>query len=408
MRGRDGRLWFPMQTGLAVIHPDRVPTSTPPPPVVLERVVADKRAVAVYDPGRLSAQGDSTAASLRSTNLLLRLPPNLETLDFEFTALNFATPENVKFEYRLVGQDDDWIEGNTSRSVSYSRLPHGDYCFQVRACNIAGIWSQVASLNLQVAPFYWQTWWFRMLVLAAFTAGIVAVVRYVSFRRLHHRLRLLEQQAALQKERARIAKDIHDDLGADLTQIAYLGELAQQDRAEPEKVAERVDTISTTARQAVKSLDEIVWAINPRNDTLPHLIDYVGQFALDYLRLAGIRCRLDFPEQIPPHPLPTDLRHNFFLVIKEALHNIVKHAAATEIRLRVVLREDFLEMTIEDNGRGFAQAPDNALADGLRNMRQRMAELGGECNIESQLQVGTRVFLRLPLRERELNVRSIA
>jgi len=119
--------------------------------------------------------------------------------------------------------------------------------------------------------------------------AIIAIVRYVSFRRLRARLRVLEQQAALQRERARIAKDIHDDLGANLTQIAYLGELANQDRGEPNLVGERIGKISATARQTVKSLDEIVWAVNPRNDTLAHLLDYAGQFTVDYLRTIGIR-----------------------------------------------------------------------------------------------------------------------
>jgi signal transduction histidine kinase len=303
----------------------------------------------------------------------------------------------VEFEYRLRGLDDNWSGPTTTRSFSYPRLPRGDYSFQVRACNIAGVWDQqAATLSFKVLPFYWETWWFRLSVLAVFTAGIVAIVRYVSFQRLRNRLRLLEQQAALQKERARIAKDIHDDLGADLTQIAYLGELAQQDSGEPGKVAERIGTISSTARQAVKSLDEIVWAVNPRNDTLPHLIDYAGQFAVDYLRSTGIRCRLDFPEQIPAWELSTNLRHNLFLVIKEALHNIVKHAGATEIWLRMDLREDMLKVVVEDNGRGFIQAPDDALADGLRNMRQRIEEIGGECRVESQPQSGTRVILNLP------------
>ncbi|HEY1661853.1 MAG TPA: two-component regulator propeller domain-containing protein [Verrucomicrobiae bacterium] len=398
-RGKDGRLWFPMQTGLAVIHPDRVPIGTTPPPVLLERVTVDKQVVALYDPNLLADSGNSSAVvNLHSTNVILRLPPRLSELDFEFTALSFTTPENVEFEYRLQGLDDSWIEGNLTRYASYSRLPHGHYNFQVRACNIAGVWSPAASLNFEVLPFYWQTWWFRLFVFVTFTAGVVTIVRYVSFRRLHDQLRLLEQQAALQKERARIAKDIHDDLGADLTQIAFLGELAQQDRGEPEKVADRIGTISMTARQAVKSLDEIVWAINPRNDTLQHLIDYVGSFALDYLRPAGIRCRLNFPEQIPARALPTNVRHNFFLVIKEALHNIVKHANASEIRLQMDLHEEILELVIEDNGCGFAEAPDNALADGLRNMRQRMTELGGEYRIDSRLQIGTQVILRLPLR----------
>jgi signal transduction histidine kinase/ligand-binding sensor domain-containing protein len=398
MRSRDGRLWFPMYTGLAVVHPDRVPVDMPPPPVLVERAAVDGQTVGLYDRYLPPPVTASNVASLESPgSVKLRLPPNMHQLDFEFTALSFTLPENVEFQYRLKGLDDNWSGYTTTRNVSYTRLSHGDYSFEVRACNIAGTWDpDPVSLSFEVTPFYWQTWWFRLSILAAFTAGVVAVVRYVSFQRLHHRLQLLEQQAAVQKERARIAKDIHDDLGADLTQIAFLGELAQQDRSEPEKVAERIGTISSTARQAVKSLDEIVWAVNPRNDTLPHLIDYAGQFAVDYLRPTGIRCRLDFPEQIPPRQLSTNLRHNLFLVIKEALHNIVKHAGATEIWLRVDLREEMLEMVIEDNGRGFAQAPDNALADGLRNMRQRLAEIGGECRVESQLDSGTRVILRLP------------
>jgi signal transduction histidine kinase len=233
-------------------------------------------------------------------------------------------------------------------------------------------------------------------VLAAFTLSIIAIVRYVSFQRLHRRLISLEQQAALHKERARIAKDIHDDLGANLTQIALLGELAQQDRGEPEKAGERMTRISGTARNAIKSLDEIVWAVNPRNDTLAHLIDYTGQFSVDYLRMAGIRCRLDFPDQTPPRELSTDLRHNLFLVIKEALNNVVKHSRATEAWLRTTVTAEKLEVVIEDNGCGFEQSPDNAVADGLRNMRQRMADIGGECTVTSKARAGTRVTLDLP------------
>jgi signal transduction histidine kinase len=256
-------------------------------------------------------------------------------------------------------------------------------------------------------PFYWQTWWFRLLMLLVFTLSVVAIVRYVSFRRLHRRLHLLEQQAALQRERARIAKDIHDDLGADLTQIAYLGELAHQDRAEPEKATQRIASISATARQAVRSLDEIVWAVNPRNDTLAHLIDYAGQFAVDYLRVVGIRCRVDFPDPIPARELSTDLRHNLFLVIKEALHNIFKHAAATEVWIRASVAEKNFEITIEDNGHGFDREPDDALADGLRNMRQRMADIGGECHFESFPGSGTKVILRLPWPATDSNIHSI-
>jgi len=398
LRSSDERLWIPMQTALVVVDPAKLYRNPDPPPALLTQITVDDHVVARY--GGILADDQETndeMLDLAASNAVLRLPAGHRRIEFGFAALSFNAPENVQFRYRLDNFDDNWVEAGTRRIANYSQLPGGKFVFEMTACNNDGDWNRKpARLGVVVAPFFWQTWWFRLATLAAFTLSIIAVVRYVSFRRLHRRLRLLEQQAALQRERARIAKDIHDDLGANLTQIAYLGELAQQDRSEPEKAAARVGAISTTARQAVKALDEIVWAVNPRNDTPGHLIDYAGQFALDYLRTAGVRCRLDFPEQIPARELSTDLRHNLFLVIKEALHNIVKHAHATEVWLRAGFSEQALDVIVEDNGRGFDQAPDDALADGLRNMRQRMSDIGGDCRLESQPGHGTRVVLHLP------------
>jgi signal transduction histidine kinase len=146
----------------------------------------------------------------------------------------------------------------------------------------------------------------------------------------------------------------------------------------------------------VKSLDEIVWAVNPRNDTLAHFIDYTGQFALDYLRLAGIRCRLDLPEQVPVRELSTDIRHNLFLVVKEAINNTVKYAHASELRLRIAVSDEKLELVVEDNGCGFAQPPEDSSADGLRNMRQRMADIGGQCWIQGRPGSGVKISIELP------------
>jgi signal transduction histidine kinase/ligand-binding sensor domain-containing protein len=398
LRSRDGRLWFPMRTALAVVDPAKLGEDAAPPPVLLTRITSDDRPVAWY--GAVLPRITGGVVNLAAADPTLRLPPGHRQLEFEFATLSFTAPENIQFRYRLENYDDHWRDTAGTerlRSASYSRLPAGDYRFHVIACNNAGVWNQAgAVLNLIVEPFFWNTWWFRSLLLTGFTLSLIALVRYVSFRRLHRQLRVLEQQAALHKERARIAKDIHDDVGANLTQIALLGELAQQDRSEPVRAAQRLDTISATARQAIKSLDEIVWAVNPRNDTLAHLIDYAGQFALDYLRVADIRCRLDFPEQPPARELSTDLRHNLFLVIKEALNNIVKHAQATEVWLRAKTSDQALEMVVEDNGRGFERAPDDSRADGLRNMRQRLADIGGECRIESRPGAGTKVILCLP------------
>ena len=200
----------------------------------------------------------------------------------------------------------------------------------------------------------------------------------------------LERQHAVERERSRIARDIHDDLGASLNLIAVLGDLAKK-----EKTDERIEKMSTTARQAVTSLDEIVWAVNPRNDTLAHLVDYAGQYATGYLRAAGIRCLLDVPEVLPSSEVPSDVRHNLFLVIKEGLQNIVKHSRATEVWLRVTTGPS-LRIVIEDNGKGFENNAPDPWADGLRNMRERMSEIGGECRVESRVGTGTTITIELP------------
>ena len=398
LRSHDGRLWIPMQTALVVVDPAKLYQKAEPPPTFLARVTVDDHVVAQYNGIVPREGGQQSLPDLASSDIKLHIAPGHRRIEIELGALSFNAPENVQFRYRLKNFDEGWIDAGTKRFATYSPLPPpGDYVFEMTACDSDGDWNKVgSSLALVIEPFFWQTWLFRVAVLLVFTASVAGVVRYVSTRRLHRQLQILEQQAALQRERARIAKDIHDDLGASLTQIAYLGELAQLDRAEPDKAAERIGKISATARQAVRSLDEIVWAVNPRNDTLAHLIDYAGQFALDYLRVAGIRCRLDFPEQIPARELSTDLRHNIFLVVKEALNNIVKHAGATEVWMRSDINETALNIIVEDNGRGFAQAPDDALADGLRNMRNRMTEIGGDCQIEGRPGSGTKVTVRMP------------
>jgi len=390
----DGRLWMPMRTAVAVIDAEKLGENRSIPSALLTRVNVGEQTIARYW-GPLPLTSVAALPSPFSplpSSFVLALPPDHRRLQFEFTAPHFFGPENIHFRYKVENFDEDWIEAGTQREAAYTRLPAGKYRFLVAAGGNEGEWSEsAAALALTVRPFFWQTWTFRLTSLAGFTGSIIAAVRYVSFRRLRRRLRQLEEQSALHQERARIAKDIHDDLGANLTQISLLGELAQQDRAAPEKAGEHIAKISVTARQLIKSLDEIVWAVNPSNDTLSHLLDYTGQFALDYLRVAGIRCRLDFPEQTPTLEVSTDVRHNLFLIVKEALHNIVKHAHATEVWLRAQLTQDTLRLSVEDNGCGFEGSPQQPGADGLRNMRQRAAEIGAQCRIESKAGAGTSV-----------------
>jgi len=388
--GRDGRLWFTTVKGTVSVQPEEIRTNLLSPPVVIEEILIDGQNLDAIagGPGKPVAAG----AVYDGGKNFLRVPPGKHQFEFRYTGLSLVSSDRVRFRYRLEGADAGWVEAGTSRSAQYNFLPPGTYRFRVIACNSDRIWNAAgAALTLKILPFFYETLWFRVLA-GLVGAGLVAgVVRYSILRRLHRRLEQLARQQAVERERARIAKDIHDDLGAHLTLIARLGDLAKQ-----EKTLERIDKMAGTARLAVKSLDEIVWAVNPRNDTLAHLIDYMGQFAADYLRAAGVRCLLDVPEQMPPREVPSNVRHNVFLVVKEALQNIVKHARATEVWLRINAADQELRIVIEDNGCGFDPAPADALADGLHNMSQRMNELGGGFRIQSRAGAGTQIVVTLP------------
>ena len=389
-RGADGRLWFTTIKGAVSVQPGNVRPNLLPPPVVIEEILVDGKSVdAVIKNEKALPPAVKVFDRQRE---FLEVAPGKHQLEFRYTGLSLVSSARVQFRHRLEGVDEDWVEAGTRRFAQYNFLPHGTYQFRVIACNSDRVWNEVGQgLTVKILPHYYETWWFRVLA-GLVACGLVAgAVRFVVTRRLHRKLEELARQQAVERERARIAKDIHDDLGANLTLIAVLGDLARH-----EKAGERIQKMASTARQAVKSLDEIVWAVNPRNDTLAHLLDYTGQYAVDYLRAAGVRCLLDVPEQTPPREVPSNVRHNLFLVVKEALQNIVKHAQATAVWLRISATGQGLRVVIEDNGRGFESVTETALTDGLRNMRQRMDEIGGTYRIQSRVGQGTEIIVELP------------
>ena len=383
----DDRLWFTTTKGAVSIRPEEIRPNLTPPPVVIEEVLIDGRSQTNPMIGRADTYRRPAKAAP-----VLTVPPGRHQFEFRYTGLSLVAPERVRFRYQLEGADTDWIEAGQRRAVQYNLLPPGDYHFRVIACNSDGVWNETGStIALKILPHFYETWWFRLLAALAIAGAVAGLARYSVTRKLHQKLEQLKRQRAVEQERTRIAKDLHDDLGSSLTLIAVLGDLAKTD-----KTGQRIDKLSGTARAAVKSLDEIVWAVNPGNDTLMHLIDYAGQFATDYLRAAGVRCLLDVSEQATRRELPANVRHNVFLVIKEALQNIVKHAHATEVWLRITASEPGLRVVIEDNGCGFDRRPADAWADGLRNMRQRLAEIGGSCAIQSHAGQGTSITIELP------------
>jgi signal transduction histidine kinase len=206
-----------------------------------------------------------------------------------------------------------------------------------------------------------------------------------------------EGQRALEEERARVARDLHDDLGAALTEIGLLGGLAQRTNTAPDRVRDHLTHITDRAREMVTTLDEIVWSLNPKHDSLASLSRYFCEYAQQFLQLTPIRCRLEVAQNLPDRPLSSDQRHHLLLAFKEALTNVVRHARATEVRIGIGVENESLAITVADDGCGWDSASRPAGGDGVRNLSRRIEQLGGSCQVLSQLGHGTRVRMILPL-----------
>lgn len=379
-RTPDGRLWFPTADGLISVDPRRVTDNPLPPPVHIEEVLVEgaSRPVRPGSPRIAAAAGENR-------------------VEFRFTALSFTSPEKVRFRYKLDGLDRDWSAADEHRNAVYRFVPPGRYTFRLIASNNAGVWSpQETTLAVTVEPFFWQTPWFKGAVAVAMAGGLAWVVRRRECRKAQLLLERMERQHAVERERARIAKDIHDDIGASLTQIAYLSERVDGSRQDPAEVELWNKRVRQTAQRTIESLDEIVWAVSPHHDTLESLANYLGRFSQEHLELAGMSCRLEIPTVLPPIALDAEVRHNLLLAAREALQNIVVHAAATEASVSLEMQEDALKIRIVDNGRGLPASLPATGGNGLSNMRKRMEEIGGRFEVHSHPGAGTEVCFTVP------------
>jgi signal transduction histidine kinase/ligand-binding sensor domain-containing protein len=388
----DGRLWFPTSKGLVVVDPDDAKANQLPPPVLIEKMLVEGNPV------------DLTTN--RGSPLVIR--PGQQRFDFQYTALSFVAPEKIRFHTRLVGSEPEWVDAGTERAAKYSHLTPGDYTFRVIAANSDGVPNDIgASLAFTVRPYFWQEWWFRALeglIAAALLTGVVVLAMR---RRMRLKLERLERQRAIERERARIAQDIHDNLGANLTRISLLSQAAHGELDNPAQAATQLDRIYSTARELTRAMDEIVWAVNPHHDSLDSLASYLGNFAQEFLVPLGVRCRLDVPMQLPHWPVTAEVRHNLFLAFKEALHNVVKHANASEVFITLIPAAKEFTLLARDNGVGFtlenpeAQKPAEpvrlARGNGLANMRRRLEKIGGRCEIETAPGKGTEVRFVVPV-----------
>jgi signal transduction histidine kinase/ligand-binding sensor domain-containing protein len=364
-RTPDGQLMFPDGKALAIFHPDDLPQRPKVYLPLIEEVTVD---------------GVATATG----NHYLKVESGVQRVEIHFTSPATAAPESLRFRILTEGLDHDWVDIGPSRETWYNRPRPGDYRFRVATRIADGAWTESAqALRIEVVPRFWERAEFQILSGCVLLVGVGFTVFRIERARTRRELERLEFQRAMDNERQRIARDIHDDLGTGLTQIIMAGTHLSHDAALSSTSRTWVQDIAVRARSLTRSMDEVVWAINPRNDTLESLVTYLNKSAQDALSLAGIRCRWDVPEELPEMPLSAEVRHNLFLACKEAVHNIIKHAAASEVWIRLRLGEGTFTLSIEDNGTGFDPEARQPRGHGLENMRKRMEECGGQYKLES-------------------------
>lgn len=379
-KGSDGRLWFPTGNGIVRVRPELVEINRVAPPVYL-------RSIRVNGTQHHGGSGDIEAG------------PGRSRVEFRFVGLGYSAPEKITYRARMSGLDDVWRELGGQRVAAFEAVPPGRYTFEVMAVNGDGVRSdRVANVRIVIRPHFWETAWFMVssglsILLVAAAAGWL-----LARRKMKRRIEKLRIRNAREAERSRIARDLHDDLGASLTEISILAALASED-AIGGPLHPPLDQLSSKAKSVVGALDEIVWAVNPREDTLRSLVEYIAAFAREFLDIARIPLRSEVMREIPDRPLATTERHSIFLAAREALNNLVKHSGATGVKLKIMLRNGALEIQIEDDGKGFDL--DYARGgDGLGNLERRMAEAGGTCRIETAKGRGTTVILTVPLLDR--------
>gem|GEM_PF-2608499 len=316
--------------------------------------------------------------------------------NISFVALNFLNPEKNQYAYKLEGVDKNWVYCGNNRNANYTDVAPGHYIFKVKATNNDGVWDEKGiSIPVTVLPPWWQTWWFRavMIVVAIVIAG-VAIKQY-TLSKLRKQKAAFEKQQAIENVRSRISKDIHDEIGSGLTKISLMSQRIKMSFENKKNIDPALlQKITESSKEIIGNLGEIIWTVNPKHDNLVSLLSYVRDYAAHFFEDTTIAYSINFPEEISEINIHPELKRNLFLVIKESLNNIMKHAAATEVRIKFCLDNDKYYFEITDNGKGFSNINGREFGNGLLNMKSRMESVKGSFDIASVKGRGTTVALK--------------
>lgn len=378
-RDRSGNLWFGTFKGIVRLTPERGKTSTVPPDVFITGL----RAAGVARP--VSDLGESEVGNLEFAS-------TENNLQIDFGAISFAFGESLRFRYKLEGANEQWSAPTEQRSVNLSLAP-GSFRFLIQAVTSGGepLSDKTAVVSFKILSPIWQRWWFA--------ATAIILVFAIGYRLFRYRVR---QLLAIERVRTRIASDLHDDIGASLSQIAVVSEVLQRQisPSDDDRVGRNLSLVARVSREAVDSMSDIVWAINPSRDNLQDLIRRMRRFASETLPNRDIELKFDAPENLPSSKIGADFRREVFLIFKESVNNILKHSGSTraEIVLRIEAHEFVLR--IGDDGKGFDTNGDRDSGHGLQNMQRRAENLGGKFEIRSTDGAGTIVVFRVPLKNK--------
>lgn len=375
----DGTMYFGGMGGVVRFHPGTIGRNTVPPPVAITRFAVMNR------------PRDSL---LSATEAVLRHTENF--FSFEFSALNFEVPQNNRYAYRLEGLETAWNDAGTRRFANYTDIGPGEYTFRVKASNNDGVWNEEgASFRIVIVPPFWATWWFRTFAMLLFGGTVGGFVRFRANRIYRRRLERLEQDRRIAEERQRtrdiIARDLHDDLASTVGSAGLFVETARRRLdSDPAAVREFLDKTSGILSDAEEAMSDIVWSVSPKHDTLQSLVSRLRLVTADHCRARGLRQSVEAGGDLTA-AVSDDVRRGFYLIFKEALTNVVRHAHATEIRVTFSAEPDSIRLTVADDGTGIATESDGGRlgGNGMHNMRKRAEEMGAVFTVQARESGGT-------------------
>ncbi len=380
-KGQDGMFYFGTIKGLTWFNPNDLKPNQRVPDIVFTEVLSN------------NSNADSNITSEYIEQLYL--PYSGNEMQFKFQALEYANPEVVEYAYQMAGWDKDWVYSQQLNEVRYANLSPGNYVFRVKARKSGGDWSNDKTIAITIEPPFYRTYWFYAITGILILGLVVMVTRNISQRKLKIKIDELERQKAMDNERLRISREMHDDIGAGLTQIVLMSESAKgKKNGNSEK---ELTEITETSRQLVNSMGEIIWSLNPENKTVEQLMVHLREQLHQLLEYSGIAYNIHLPENGKDILLPNEMRRNILLITKETVHNAVKYSSAKNIEVNALLNNGVLSFTITDDGIGFDTEKMHT-GNGLKNIRHRMNEMHGQLHIESVENKGSRFTYTIPLK----------